>query len=128
MTAKLETLLLTLEKYIVKTSNEILEQKPSQHKWSKKEILGHLIDSGINNLQRFIEIQFKKQPYQINSYDQDALVKINNYQHKDKPELLNMWLTINHHIIYVINALSKESLSLQIVVNNEKRDLIPIPK
>jgi ribosome biogenesis SPOUT family RNA methylase Rps3 len=31
-------------------------------KWSKKQILGHLVDSGINNLQRFTEIQFEEKP------------------------------------------------------------------
>ena len=32
------------------TSEQLL-QKPAPGKWSKKEILGHLIDSAINNLE-----------------------------------------------------------------------------
>ena len=36
--------------YISGCSEEILKKKPSPEKWSKKEILGHLIDSAINNL------------------------------------------------------------------------------
>ena len=36
------------------------EVKIDTNKWSKKEILGHLIDSAINNLQRFTEIQYSE--------------------------------------------------------------------
>ncbi len=32
-------------------------------KWSKKEILGHLIDSCMINYQRFIEAQFEENPH-----------------------------------------------------------------
>ena len=31
-----------------------INEKPKPNKWSKKEILGHLVDSAINNLQRII--------------------------------------------------------------------------
>jgi hypothetical protein len=34
------------------TELEVLE-RPMPHKWSKKEVLGHLCDSAINNLPRF---------------------------------------------------------------------------
>src|SRR5215510_4964344 len=61
-------------------SDQQLLQKPAPGKWSKKEILGHLIDSAINNLQRFIEVQFLPQPYHIVSYKQNELVAVNHYQ------------------------------------------------
>ena len=35
-------------------------QKPAPNKWSKKEILGHLIDSAANNHQRFIRLQLER--------------------------------------------------------------------
>jgi hypothetical protein len=31
--------------------------KPAPNKWSKKEIIGHLIDSASNNHQRFVRMQ-----------------------------------------------------------------------
>ncbi|MEP3387582.1 MAG: DinB family protein, partial [Reichenbachiella sp.] len=31
--------------------------KPSPEKWSKKEVLGHLADSAMNNIHRFIRIK-----------------------------------------------------------------------
>ena len=36
--------------------------KSAPEKWSKKEILGHLIDSATNNHQRFIRAQFENVP------------------------------------------------------------------
>jgi hypothetical protein len=34
--------------------DENMSIKPSPNKWSKKEIIGHLIDSATNNHQRFV--------------------------------------------------------------------------
>ena len=63
--------------YFEKTDAAILEEKPESGKWSKKEILGHLIDSAINNIQRFTEIQNSEKPYVIKTYNSDALVNAN---------------------------------------------------
>jgi hypothetical protein len=43
--------------------------KPSPVKWSKKEILGHLIDSAQNNIRRFIVAQYEDKPKIV--YNQD---------------------------------------------------------
>jgi hypothetical protein len=57
---KLDQLLKNGFNYLSRSTETELSQKVSTEKWSKKEILGHLIDSGINNLQRFTEIQFEE--------------------------------------------------------------------
>ena len=44
-------------------------RKPNPDKWSKKEILGHLVDSAQNNTRRFIVAQYEENP-RI-GYDQD---------------------------------------------------------
>ncbi len=79
-TNRLESLIKRGLEYISQSSDLELAQKISPEKWSKKEILGHLIDSGINNLQRFTEIQYEKKLYKIRKYEQDVLVKANDYQ------------------------------------------------
>ena len=61
-TNKLEALLILTKEYISKSSDAELNLKASPEKWSKKEIIGHLIDAGIYNLQRFTEIQYEKEP------------------------------------------------------------------
>lgn len=113
----LEYLISEVSKFVSETSDEILSEKTNPEKWSKKEILGHLIDSGINNLQRFTEIQFDDKPYRLESYNQNELVKANRYQGAESDEILNLLQAINRRIIHVIKAQTKESLEYKIVTD-----------
>ena len=88
--------------------------KSNPSKWSRKEILGHLIDSAINNLQRFTEAQFHPKPYRMRGYDQDALVSSNNYQDDDFQNILSFWLAINKRIASVMGAQTEETLQFEI--------------
>jgi len=91
-------------------SKEVLLHKPAPGKWSKQEILGHLIDSAINNLKRFTEIQFLPQPYKVVSYLQNELVGVNHYQNLPLSHLLDLWKALNQQIIYVVKDISHEKL------------------
>jgi len=95
------------------------ETKQTAASWSKKEILGHLIDSAINNLQRFTEIQYSEKPYRIRSYNQDELVKANDYQNKNIQDLFNLLITLNWHIVYLIKNQSEETLKYEIILPNQ---------
>jgi hypothetical protein len=121
---RLENLLLSGREYFRHSEPDVLNYKASELKWSRKEILGHLIDSGINNLQRFTEIQFSAKPYPVKKYNQVELVKANSYQDADIYELLDFWICINKRIVRVVNHLTTKELALEIVVNtSERRDL-----
>lgn len=96
-----------------------LETKPSETSWSKKETLGHLIDSAIHNLQRFTEIQYAEKPYIIRPYNQNELVKANNYQDKEVSDLLNLLTALNNHILYVVSNQTEGILHYQIVLPNK---------
>lgn len=106
-------------KYISKLTEEEMTLKESPEKWSKKEILGHLIDSAINNLQRFTEIQFTEKPYIVRKYNQVELVKANDYQNSETQELLNFWLSINKRIKKVIEKQTEETLKYKVQINDE---------
>jgi hypothetical protein len=92
--------------------------KIDENKWSKKEILGHLIDSAINNLQRFTEIQYSEKPYKIRPYTQDALVKYNDYQNKNSQNLFDLWLHLNRHILEIIKNQTDNTLEYQLILPN----------
>lgn len=111
---KLEQLLTKGHDYISQSSEEDLRFKANPEKWSKKEILGHLIDSAINNLPRFTEVQFEERPYKIRGYKQNDLVRVNNYQNSSTKELLDLWVSINTRIKFLIAQQSPESLAFQI--------------
>ena len=112
----LEALLIKEERYIIECSENSLSHKPSPAKWSKKEILGHLIDSGINNLQRFTEIQFENKPFPIRRYNQNQLVIANDYQHADVRHLLSLWLAINHRIMHIMDLQTSTTLAYEITL------------
>jgi len=116
---KLEHLLETGVEYISKSLESELTYKLTPEKWSKKEIIGHLVDSGINNLQRFTEIQFKNKPYKIEKYNQDALVKANDYQGSETKEIVEFWLAINNRIKHLMKQQSEKTLNFKIELDNE---------
>lgn len=114
-TTKLAQLLNKGVEYFSKVSDSTLSKKEPE-KWSKKEILGHLIDSGVNNLQRFTEIQFEEKPYLIRKYNQNELVKANAYQNANTNELVEFWLSINYRIKSIIELQNEKTLNYKIVL------------
>jgi hypothetical protein len=107
-----------------KISHKAWEDKPLPDKWSKKEILGHLVDSARNNLQRFIEIQYMATPYQVIAYDQDQQVVANAYQKQSLDLIINMWESLNRHIGYVMRCQTPRSLELALELpDNTKTNL-----
>lgn len=77
------------------------EVRPAPGKWSKKEIIGHLIDSASNNHQRFVRAQETpgvSSPF----YTQDFWVERQNYQNEPWKTLVALWTTYNTHLAHVI--------------------------
>ena len=111
---KLEELLIIAKEYISKTSDAELNHKASPEKWSKKEILGHLIDSGINNIQRFTAVQIEKEPYRIRPMKQVELVKVNDYQNSEIEELLAFLMSINIRIKNLMMLQNAQTLTTRI--------------
>jgi hypothetical protein len=77
-----------------------MEYKPSPSKWSKKEIVGHMVDSAQNNIRRFIVAQYEENPTIV--YKQDNWVALSNYQHYDLADLVNLWYLLNKHIVTIL--------------------------
>jgi hypothetical protein len=103
---------------------ERLLHRPAHGKWSKKEILGHLCDSALNNLKRFEDAQCLPQPYNIISYRQDDLVAINRYQELPLEHVLQLWKTLNQQIVHVISSMPAEKLSYTVILTSgEKKTL-----
>ena len=75
--------------------------KPSPANWSKKEILGHLIDSAENNIRRFVVAQYEENPFI--KYNQDKWVAIADYQHWDTADIINLWYSLNKQVCYILN-------------------------
>lgn len=91
-----------------------LRRKPAPEKWSKKEILGHLIDSAANNHHRFVKIQFLPSPFNVDGYAQDDWVEIQKYNEKDSKELVNLWKVYNEQLLFIMQNTPDKNLDLKI--------------
>jgi len=101
-----------------------LNHRPMPHKWSKKEILGHLCDSALNNMNRFIKIQYEEHPYVIQSYNQDQWVLVQNYQERPLDEIVNLFCALNKQIIHIIKNTPNDRLSnLCDIGNNQLKSM-----
>src|SRR6201991_213942 len=92
------------------------ERKPSPDKWSKKEIIGHLIDSAQINLQRFVRCTYEENFKLI--YEQDEWVVAAHYQDADLKELLDLWILLNRQIMRVLSDYPTNRLTA--VCDNDK--------
>jgi hypothetical protein len=78
-------------------------------KWVRKEILGHLIDSAVNNHQRFVRAQLAD-PYVGPGYEQQAWVSVNRYRERPWTELVDLWVGLNGHVATVIEYVPPDRL------------------
>ena len=104
-------------------STEDLLRRPAPGKWSKQEVLGHLVDSAINNLKRFTEIQFLPQPYSVISYRQNELVMVNDYQNLSLDHLLDLWRALNRQIVLVVERIPADKLNYPVDPQYEDREM-----
>ena len=104
-------------------SAEELLKRPAPGKWSKQEILGHLIDSAINNLKRFTDAQFLPQPYTVISYWQNELITVNDYQNLPLEHLLNLWQALNRQIVFVVKRIPADKLNYPVDPQYESKEL-----
>lgn len=99
----------TGQKYIRVIPAWDMEWQPAPGKWSKKEILGHLIDSAYNNHQRFIRAP-SQHDLVFNGYNQDEWVKRNRYQQRPVKEILRTWEIVNNHLAQLLAGISRHHL------------------
>jgi len=75
--------------------------RPAPAKWSKKETLGHLVDSAMSNIRRFVIAQYERNPHIL--YAQDDWVRLSGYQDYDVADLLALWSLLNRHICVILS-------------------------
>jgi len=93
--------------------------KPQSDKWSRKEILGHLIDSAANNHQRFVRAQYLK-TVDLPAYEQREWVNIQQYGSLDWQELLLFWKSYNLHLAHIVEHMSPEYLQIPCAIGSNE--------
>ncbi len=72
-------------------------------RWSRKEILGHLLDSAANNHHRFVRAQIQDE-LTMPGYAQEAWVSTQHYQDRSWSELLAFWISYNRHLLHLMDT------------------------
>jgi hypothetical protein len=91
--------------------NKNWNYKAGPNKWSKKEIIGHLIDSAQINLQRFVRSTYTEN-FKV-TYEQMEWVDAQHYVSADIQELLELWRLLNKQIVRVLENYPTDRLQIK---------------
>src|SRR3954452_9316692 len=90
-------------------SAEDAARRNGPDRWAPKEILGHLIDSAGNNHQRFVRGQLFPN-VELPGYAQESWVATQQYAPEPWPDLINLWLFFNRHLLHVMRHVREDAL------------------
>ena len=99
-----------------------LEFKPSPQKWSKKEILGHLNDSALNNIQRFVRVQYMELGKFV--YQQDEWVRLQDHENATRDNLLDLWRVLNLQLVHIWKSIPVENLGRKCDIGKEEEQIM----
>jgi len=102
--AELSESVLATEPLLRQVRNADATFRPAPGKWSKKEILGHLIDSAANNHQRFVRAAAQGS-LDFPGYEQEKMVAVQNPNVASWELLVELWSAYNRYLAYVIAQL-----------------------
>lgn len=96
-------------------------------KWSRKQLLGHLVDSAHNNTQRFVRAQIPAHlshgVLRLQGYEQDSWVRVAAYQLRPWAEIVDLWVALNRHIAHLIDHFDAASMGTLCAVGDDE----PVP-
>lgn len=114
---KLKSTIINYSEKLKSFSEDEIVFKAESKRWSRKEILGHLIDSASNNHQRFVRAQLTSGLF-FPGYEQDEWVIVQNYEKADWNGMVELWKNFNLHIVHLINEIPDEILKRERTVHN----------
>jgi hypothetical protein len=106
--ARLGFLCETVPPLLLRLEEPAFSTQPAPGKWSKKEILGHLMDSAANNHHRFVRGQFEDMPFI--TYNPDLWNANSHYQNMEGAQLIEFWKQYNLHLLALIKLIPAQSL------------------
>ncbi len=77
--------------------------------WSRKQVIGHLIDSASNNHQRFVRAA-QQASLEFPGYDQEGNTRVQAPQEADWLLLVSLWAAYNRYLAHIIARLPASKL------------------
>jgi len=97
-------------------------KKPAPGKWSKKQELGHLVDSASNNHQRIVRAQLENEP-SLPDYDGNRWVSLHGYQTMEWKEIIGRWRVMNEHLLRAASKISPQIAKRKLTVGGKEMTL-----
>jgi hypothetical protein len=116
---RLDYLISTIPPLVSAIPDKEFTDKPAPGKWSKKEILGHLIDSATNNHQRFIRSQFENEP--VIFYDQEKWNLFSHYNRLEKDHVIAFWTMYNKHLLEIIKRIPEHNFGMTSISHDNQK-------
>jgi len=91
--------------------------KPAADVWSKKEELGHLIDSATNNHVRFVRAALEPE-FRGPSYEQNAWVSLHGYHEMPWADLIDFWQRYNLFLAGLVGRIPGLLLEVNCVIGD----------
>ncbi|HTP57712.1 MAG TPA: DinB family protein [Spirochaetia bacterium] len=80
-------------------------------KWTRKEILGHLIDSAANNHQRFVRAQLSAE-LAFPGYAQNDWNRVQGYPEEEWTVIVDLWCALNRHLAHIVSRIPAEKMNV----------------
>ncbi len=94
--------------------------------WTRKEELGHLLDSATNNHMRFVLACLGPGEFRGPGYAQDAWVALHGYQEVAWAELVELWRLNNRALARVVERIPEERLETMCTVGSAGGSGVPV--
>ncbi len=107
---RLETLVWKTKQHFDDVSDAESSKAAIAGGWSRKQILGHLIDSASNNHQRFVRALLQDEIH-LPNYDQEGCVRVERYQELQWGQLVALWASYNRFLAHVLSGVPETKLS-----------------
>jgi hypothetical protein len=86
--------------------------------WTRKQLLGHLIDSAANNHNRFVRASLENE-YHGPSYDQEGWVRRHRYESAPWISIVDWWATLNELLWRVVREIPQEQYAVPCFIDNK---------
>jgi hypothetical protein len=104
---------------LLATPASVTEKPWREGGWTRKQIVGHLLDSAANNRQRFVRATLDR-TYSGPGYAQDAWVDLNGYKDLGWETLLNWWRVEHEMLKELVARIPEDRLSVTCVVGENQ--------
>lgn len=110
LSSHLSTLLETLQPLLAQASESHWAYASAPGKWTRLEILGHLVDSAANNHQRFVRA-LSQPSLEWPGYDQEAHVRVQCFAQEDPRLVQALFFSFNLHLAWLFAQFPAEKLA-----------------